>query len=185
MPWPLGSAKIWRAWRFLVLTTLFGPGSELNRLALQKLRHLCPASDLRIASDMEALPNADWVIDAAANPSVLAGMDGQSSSRQVVENNLGGTVNILEYCKTHHAGLILLSTSRVYSIPQLSSLKSRSWMGHIDQWQIRCSRWASRLSGVTEDYSTLAAGIALWQCQTCFGMPRLGIWRGFRLSGLD
>ena len=64
------------------------PGSELNRLALKKggisVRH----ADLRSASDIEALPGADWVIDAAANPSVLAGMDGHSSSRQVIENNL-------------------------------------------------------------------------------------------------
>ena len=34
-----------------------------------------------------------------------------------------GTINILEYCKQHRAGFILLSTSRVYSIPQLSDLK--------------------------------------------------------------
>jgi CDP-paratose 2-epimerase len=60
------------------------------------------------------------VIDAAANPSVLAGVDGLSSSRQLVEHNLGGTVNLLEYCKRHRAGLILLSTSRVYSIAPLA-----------------------------------------------------------------
>ena len=34
----------------------------------------------------------------------------------------GGTINILEYCKTHRAGLILLSTSRVYSVPPLTVL---------------------------------------------------------------
>jgi CDP-paratose 2-epimerase len=39
-----------------------------------------------------------------------------------VEHNLGGTVNVLEYCRRHRAGLILLSTSRVYSITALSSL---------------------------------------------------------------
>jgi CDP-paratose 2-epimerase len=62
------------------------------------------------------------VIDAAANPSVLAGLDGRTSSRQLVEHNLAGTVNLLEYCKQHRAGLILLSTSRVYSIPPLAAL---------------------------------------------------------------
>ena len=49
-------------------------------------------------------------------------MDGRSSSRQVLEHNLGGTVNLLEYCKLHRAGLILLSTSRVYSIAPLAAL---------------------------------------------------------------
>ena len=64
---------------------------------------------------------ADWVIDAAANPNVLAGVDGRSSSRQVVEHNLSGTLNVLEFCKQRGAGLVLLSTSRVYSVEGLGT----------------------------------------------------------------
>ena len=79
-------------------------------------------ADLRNRSDIDALPATNWVIDAAANPSVLAGIDGQSSSRQVVEHNLLGTVNLLEYCRRHQAGFELLSTSRVYAIAPLSGL---------------------------------------------------------------
>ena len=79
--------------------------------------------DIRSQTDVDMLPACDWVIDAAANPSVLAGVDGKTSSRQLVEYNLFGTVNLLEYCKRHKAGFILLSTSRVYSIPELSGLK--------------------------------------------------------------
>jgi CDP-paratose 2-epimerase len=66
---------------------------------------------------------SDWVIDAAANPSVLAGVDGKTSSRQLVEHNLLGTINLLEYCKAHQAGFCLLSTSRVYSIAGLANLR--------------------------------------------------------------
>ena len=98
------------------------PGSETNREELKRLGVRLFHADLRAASDLEALPPSDWVIDAAANPSVLAGVDGRTSSRQLVEHNLGGTVNILEYCKQHRAGFILLSTSRVYSIPALVEL---------------------------------------------------------------
>ena len=36
--------------------------------------------DLRQRSDVETLPACDWVIDAAANPSVLAGVDGKKQS---------------------------------------------------------------------------------------------------------
>ena len=68
------------------------------------------------------MPAAEFVIDAAANPSVLAGVDGKTSSRQLVEHNLSGTVNLLEYCKTHKAGFVLLSTSRVYAIAPLAAL---------------------------------------------------------------
>ncbi|HYD85508.1 MAG TPA: NAD-dependent epimerase/dehydratase family protein [Opitutus sp.] len=98
------------------------PGSETNRDALKHLGVKLHHGDLRAASDLETLPAVDWVLDAAANPSVLAGVDGRTSSRQLVEHNLSGTVNMLEFCKQHRAGFILLSTSRVYSIPPLSSL---------------------------------------------------------------
>lgn len=98
------------------------PGSETNRTELKQLGARLFHADLRAASDLEELPDADWVIDAAANAGVLAGIDGRTSSRQLVEHNLGGTVNLLEYCKLRRAGLILLSTSRVYAIAPLASL---------------------------------------------------------------
>jgi CDP-paratose 2-epimerase len=98
------------------------PGSETNRAELKRLGVRLFHADLRAASDLEELPDADWVIDAAANPSVLAGIDGRTSSRQLVEHNLGGTVNLLEYCRLRRAGFILLSTSRVYAISPLASL---------------------------------------------------------------
>ncbi|MBE7538246.1 MAG: NAD-dependent epimerase/dehydratase family protein [Opitutaceae bacterium] len=98
------------------------PGSERNREELRRLGVKLFHGDLRAASDLESIPALDWVIDAAANPSVLAGVDGRTSSRQLVEHNLGGTINMLEFCKQHRAGFILLSTSRVYSIPGLAAL---------------------------------------------------------------
>ncbi len=70
----------------------------------------------------ETLAATDWVIDAAANPSVLAGLQSGFSSRQLLEHNLTSLVNVLEYCKAHRAGLVLLSSTRVYSIPALTSL---------------------------------------------------------------
>lgn len=96
-------------------------GSELNRpLIEKKLGIEFHRGDIRHPSDLETLPKCDFVIDAAANPTVLAGVDGKTSTRQLVEHNLGGTINLLEYCKTHRAGFILLSTSRVYSIAALT-----------------------------------------------------------------
>jgi CDP-paratose 2-epimerase len=104
------------------LDNIIRPGSEDNRKSLQKMGIKLYHGDIRMSSDFETLPAVDWVIDAAANPSVMAGTDGQTSSRQLVEHNLQGTVNILEYCKKHGAGFILLSTSRVYSITPLSEV---------------------------------------------------------------
>jgi CDP-paratose 2-epimerase len=97
-------------------------GSWLNKAPLQALGIQIFHGDIRNASDVDALPPVNWVIDAADNPSVLAGVDGKTSSLQLVQNNLFSTINLLEYCKRHGAGFALLSTSRVYSILGLSEL---------------------------------------------------------------
>lgn len=110
------------ATKIIGIDNLSRPGVTTNLPLLKhhdiKVQH----GDLRCASDLETLPPVDWVIDAAANPSVLAGVDGKTSTRQLVEHNLLGTVNLLEYVKHSRAGLILLSTSRVYGIKALASL---------------------------------------------------------------
>jgi len=104
------------------IDNLSRPGSESNRSALGAKGIQFVHGDLRMRSDVEALPKCEWVIDAAANPSVLAGVDGRSSSRQLTEHNLGATLNLLEYCRDREAGFILLSTNRVYSVTDLAGL---------------------------------------------------------------
>jgi len=98
------------------------PGSHLNQMPLRARGVNLIHADARVASDLEMLPAIDWIIDAAANPCVLAGVDSMTSSRRLVENNLYGTVNLLELAKKHRAGFILLSTSRVYAIKPLVEL---------------------------------------------------------------
>ncbi len=106
----------------LGLDNLSRPGSEQNRQRLKSSGIRFVHGDIRNSSDLEFLPKVDWVIDAAANPSVLAGVGGQTSSRQLMEHNLGGTLHLLEYCKRHRVGIVVLSTSRVYSVKPLSVL---------------------------------------------------------------
>jgi CDP-paratose 2-epimerase len=98
------------------IDNLSRPGSERN------WRAGVIRGDVRKRSDVEALPQADWVIEAAANPSVLAGVDGKSSGRQVVEHNLLGGLEMLEYCRERGAGMVVLSSSRVYSIAALRGM---------------------------------------------------------------
>jgi len=107
------------------IDNLMRPGAETNRNRLRKSGVEFVHGDIRQASDFENLPACEWVIDAAANPSVLAGVQSGFSSRQIFEHNLASLVNVLEYCKRHGAGLVLLSSSRVYSIPALASLPLR------------------------------------------------------------
>lgn len=98
-------------------------GSWLNKEKLSRQGIRVYHGDIRHVSDLDSLPKVDWVIDAAANPSVLAGVDGRTSSLQLVQNNLYGTVNLLEFCRRCEAGFTLISTSRVYSIPPLANLR--------------------------------------------------------------
>ena len=123
----VGSALA-RAWAeagghsFVGIDSLARPGSEVNRLALRELGVDVRHADLRAASDVESLPDVDAVVDAAASPSVLGGVDGSVSSRQLVEHNLLGTVNLLEVWRRCRAAFVLLSTSRVYSLRLLAGL---------------------------------------------------------------
>ncbi len=137
------------------------PGSETNRAELKRIGVKLFHGDLRAPSDLETLPAVDWVIDAAANPSVLAGVDGRTSSRQLVEHNLGGTVNLLEFCKQHRAGFTLLSTSRVYAIAPLAVLPTEV---QADAFRLRVATKPGEpalppgvtAAGVTEEFSTTA-----------------------------
>lgn len=95
-------------------------GSENNITTLEK--HCCKfiKGDISIQSDINSLPKVDWIIDCAAEPSVLAGLDGGSLS--LINNNLTSTFYLLEKCKRDKSGFIMLSTSRVYSINTLNSI---------------------------------------------------------------
>jgi CDP-paratose 2-epimerase len=104
------------------LDNLIRRGSETNVEPLRSLGIDVRIGDIRDRATVEALPAIDWIIDCAANPSVLAGIDGQTSSQDLLDHNLSGTIHLLEHCRRHDAGFILLSTSRVYSIEPLASL---------------------------------------------------------------
>jgi CDP-paratose 2-epimerase len=166
-------------------------GTEMNRQLVVQIGCRVLHGDVRLSSDLEPLPEVDWVVDAAANPSVLAGVDGKSSSRQVIEHNLIGTLNLLEYCRKFSAGFILLSTSRVYSIDALVSLP-------LERGKTRFELAESPLTGVTscgisEDFSTktpislygatkLSSEILALECGQTFQFPvkinRCGVLAG-------
>lgn len=99
-------------------------GAEKSVDPLKRAGIIFVRGDIRLPSDFGGLPSVDWVIDCAANPAVLAGLPNitNASPRQLIEHNLLGTLNTLEYCRQSYAGLILLSSSRVYSITTLSAL---------------------------------------------------------------
>ena len=103
-------------------TTWCGPAAKQTAAPLRERGIKLYHGDIRNPSDLETLPRCDWIIEAAANPSVLAGVDGKTSSRQLIEHNLVGTINMLELLKQWRCGFTILSTSRVYSIRALAAI---------------------------------------------------------------
>lgn len=110
--------------------------------------------DIRDPALLAALPVVDWVLDCAANPSVLAGVDGGSSAFEVMDHNLVGTLRLLDYCRVHRAGFILISTSRVYSIAPLAALPVREVEGAFVPEPGRLPPGVSA-RGVAEDFSSV------------------------------
>ena len=107
-------------WDVVALDNLKRRGSELA------LRRLADAGvdfvhgDIRNPEDLEAAGRADLIVECSAEPSVSAGFDGDA--RYVVNTNLIGTFNCLEFARRYRSATIFLSSSRVYSIAALRAL---------------------------------------------------------------
>lgn len=112
--------------RVVGLDNLSRKGSELNAEWQEKDQRMffgeCDISDRKALEFFCEGEKFDWVIDCAADPTVMAGLNGESLG--VVNNNLITTINLLEICKKQKCGFILMSTSRVYSIADLVSLET-------------------------------------------------------------
>jgi CDP-paratose 2-epimerase len=105
----------------VVLDNLRRRGSERNVPDLAARGIAFVHGDVRQSADLDGLAgNFDVLVEASAEPSVLAGTSG--SPRYVLEANLVGAMNCLEFARTRCAGLLFLSSSRVYSIEPLASL---------------------------------------------------------------
>jgi CDP-paratose 2-epimerase len=98
-------------------------GSELSLVRLRACGVDFVHGDIRNPEDFDGLPAPDLMIECSAEPSVHAGYDG--SARYLLNTNLVGTVNCLDYARRHGSAVIFLSTSRVYSIPALRGLPLR------------------------------------------------------------
>jgi CDP-paratose 2-epimerase len=95
-------------------------GSELNLKRLQNAGIEFIHGDIRNSEDFKEVGKIDFIIEAAAEPSVLAGID--NAPEYVVNTNLLGTINCLNYAVKHNAAIVFLSTSRVYPFAMLDEV---------------------------------------------------------------
>lgn len=102
------------AYTIIAFDNLKRRGSELNLIDFQKLGIVFIHGDIRNNEDIAAVGSFDVLIEASAEPSVMAGLD--SDPTYVINNNLYGSINCFNACLKNKAKLIFLSTSRVYPI---------------------------------------------------------------------
>ncbi len=108
------------AYSIVALDNLKRRGSELNLPKLKDAGIEFIHGDIRNTEDLNLERKFDYIIDAAAEPSVMAGMG--ATLNYVINTNLTGTINTLELAARSGAKFIFLSTSRVYPIPYLEQV---------------------------------------------------------------
>ena len=124
-------------------------GSELNLPRLKKYGVRFVRGDVRSPKDLERFKDVSLLIDAAAEPSVNAGMG--EGPLEIIHHNLLGTVHCLELARKTGAGLIFLSSSRVYPIPALRDL---GYVENRSRFVLRKKQKVSGVSlrGISEDF---------------------------------
>ncbi|MBM3861941.1 MAG: NAD-dependent epimerase/dehydratase family protein [Verrucomicrobia bacterium] len=106
----------------IALDNLYRKGAELNRKRIEAAGITFIQADVRNRSAFEMAP-CDLILDAAAEPSVLAGQGGDAA--YVVDTNLVGTLHALEAARRWDAAFLFLSTSRVYPVARLCQIRIR------------------------------------------------------------
>lgn len=102
----------------VALDNLKRRGSELNLERLQSHGVGFVHADVRSEEDL-CVP-ADLIVECSAEPSVLAGRDGDS--RYLLNTNLVGAINCFELARRNGASVIFVSSSRVYPFDRLNDL---------------------------------------------------------------
>lgn len=95
-------------------------GSELNLSRLIEAGVTFIHGDIRNPEDFEEVLETDLIIECSAEPSVLAGIN--SSPAYLINTNLTGSINCLEFARKMKSAFMFISTSRVYPIEPLNNL---------------------------------------------------------------
>ena len=101
-------------WEIVAYDNLHRRGSELNPPRLEEAGIHFVTGDVRDPDALMRTKPIDALIECSAEPSALAGTDGETA--YTVHTNLTGAYNCLELARRDDAQLVFLSTSRVYPV---------------------------------------------------------------------
>lgn len=156
-------------WEVVAFDSLARRGSELNLPRLREAGVTFVHGDVRTPEDLAAVGPVDALVECSAEPSVLAGVDGQTAF--TVHTNLLGAYHCLEHAWSCGAQVVFLSTSRVYPTERLRALPMREAE----------TRFELEGAGVAEDFpldgartlygaTKLAAELLVEEYRSMFGL---------------
>lgn len=129
-------------------------GSELNISRLRDIGVEFIHGDIRNKEDFDGIENVDIIIDAAAEPSVMSGVN--STPDYLINTNLVGTINCLNFAVKQKAKFVLLSTSRVYPIGLLNEIELNESTTRFDYNDKQLLQGVSKF-GISEEFSLKGA----------------------------
>jgi CDP-paratose 2-epimerase len=136
----------------VVFDNLKRRGSETNLVKFKDFGIEFVHGDIRNSADLTDLSGEfDLLVEASAEPSVLAGVNG--SPAYAIQTNLVGTLNCLEFARKRVKNVLFLSTSRVYSIKPLREL---SLLEATTRFELDESKKIKGISkhGISEEFPT-------------------------------
>lgn len=136
-------------YQIYVLDNLKRRGSELNIPRLKAANIHFIHGDIRNKEDFDGLPTIDCIIEASAEPSVLAGID--STPDYLINTNLNGTINCLNFATKNKSDFIFLSTSRIYPI---ETIENTNFTEAETRFEIAAQQTTKGFStnGISEDF---------------------------------
>jgi len=159
----LGFASRHPGWEVVALDNLKRRGSELNLPRLREAGVSFVHGDIRQLADLDSAGEFDAMVECSAEPSVLAGLDG--SPDYLMQSNLVGAYHCLEAARRRGAFLVFLSTSRVYPVVPLETLKLEETPTRFELADSQPIAGVSRL-GISEEMPLAGA-------RTLYGMTKL------------
>ncbi len=166
-------------WEVIALDNLYRKGSELNLPRLEAAGVEFVRGDVREPGDLTALPEISALVECSAEPSVMSGVDGDTS--YLLHTNLTGAYNCLELARRDGAFFVFLSTSRVYPVAPQVALKLEEGE---TRFEIAAEQAVPGVSpaGISEDFplggartlygtTKLAAELLIEEYRAAFGLP--------------
>lgn len=154
--------QLYKNSRIICLDNLKRRGSELNVKRLQKQGIQFLHGDIRCKEDFNEAGRIDMLLECSAEPSAFAGYD--TAPDYLLNTNLSGTVNCLNYARKNKALFVFLSSSRVYPIQTINHLKYL-------ETRTRFELSDNRVKGVSE--KGFSEDLSLLGTRTLYGATKL------------